>query len=149
MSISSYLQMDEHHHKDRSYWKNEGTRIGIWASSAEYTSTCGKQFHVKWKCCLTYGPKVLGKNSPGCNEMHVMKQGMKMKCHHSCHLNEQCKSFWFLLRKMSYIINLCRGAFTGWANVETRYYRDQNISKLTIYRTIKDCLEWISCVNLP
>lgn len=76
-----------------------------------------------------------------------------MKCHQLCHLNKQSKTFWFLLRKMSYKIDIRRGVYNLVGRMSKRdivdIYRDQNISKSTIYRTIKECQEGIPCVNLP
>jgi transposase len=87
------------------------------------------------------------------DKMHVMKQVMEVKCHQSCHLNKQCNSVWLLLCKMSYKINLRLGIYNLVGRMPKRdivdIYRDQNISKSTIYRTIKECQEGILCVNLP
>jgi transposase len=87
------------------------------------------------------------------DKMHVMKQVMEVKCHQSCHLNKQCNSVWLLLCKMSYKINLRLSIYNLVGRMPKRdivdIYREQNISKSTIYRTIKECEEGIPCVNLP
>jgi hypothetical protein len=79
------------------------------------------------------------------DKMHVMKQVMETKCHQACYLNKQCKSVWFLLCKISYKINLRLGIYNLVGRMPKRdivdIYRDQNISKSTIYRTVKECQE--------
>lgn len=85
--------------------------------------------------------------------MHSIKQVVEIKCHPSCHLNKQRKSCWFALTKMSYKIDLRGGIYNLVGRMTkreiVRIYQDQNISKSTIYRTIKDCEEGIPCINLP